>query len=217
MPRTKRNKKFRPTRKWTNAVKKVIGRQLETKSHNAEVEEVSISTATVATITTLNTVTQGNGSDERIGDVIRGFGLMLKLIYTATSAQDTFIRMLVIDADEDTFDANNDQFWLNPANNFAESLAANSLQQIYQDYNKKQVKVLWDKVIKLAGTSSVEATSVRFIKKFLKFNHKIEYNASSGESRHHNLRLIIHCVDSSGDTASTIERAMVSHYYYTDG
>ncbi len=68
-----------------------------------------------------------------------------------------------------------------------------------------------------AGTASVEGREVRFLKKFIKFNHRVEYNqGGTSESRHHNLRLITCCVDASGDTTSTIERTVLSNYYYQD-
>ncbi len=216
MPRQKKGQ-FKPTRKWTNAVKKVLSRQAETKKFSNEVEEVSVSTATLATITNLNSMEQGLESDMRIGDEIRGFGLRIKAIFTANAAQNLFIRMAVIDADEDTFDANNDSFWLNPANNQPESLNPNVLNIIYQDYNKLQFKVLWQKVIHLAGTGSVEARDVRMLSKFIKFNHKVIYNATGvTDAKTHNLRFLLHVVDANGDTASSVERTLITSYYYQD-
>ncbi len=214
MPR-QRQPKFKPTRKWTNAVKRVISRQTETKVFHIESEETALTSTTKVAIHTLNNIVQGVLNDDRVGNMVKGFGLHLRMALSNSTAVNTWVRIIVIDATANEYDAVTDNFLYKAGS--STSIGSNELANIYMGLNKSGFGVLMDKTIKLNGTASVEGGEVKFFKKFLKFNHKVQWDSSATEDAHnHNLRLIINPNDALGDTETTIEYSFGTDYYYHD-
>ncbi len=210
-----RKKQFKPTRKWTNAVRKVISKQTETKAFLITADEVNLTTTTGSALHTLNNIVIGTGNEDRVGVQVKGFGLALRMALSNLSTSNVYVRLIVIGANNNEFDAITDGFlW---QGNSSQSFSANNLRNIYQQLNKRGFSVHLNQVIRLNGTASVEGGEVRFVKRFLKFNHKIQWDTiSTGDATSHNMRLIIVPVDALGDTASTIEYSFSTTYYYQD-
>ncbi len=209
------NKSFKPSRKWTSAVKKVIARTVEQKQIKTDEIETTLSSASLCDITTLNTIVQGDDIDERIGNMVRGYGAQIKVLFTNASTLNLYVRLVLLSAQGDEFDATTDNFLRQST--APSALGATNLRNIYGDLNKNEFNVHYDRVFNLAGTGATEGKEIKFVKKFVKFNHKLQYpSASTGESLKNNMRLLIIPVDALGDTAASIEFSLTTTYYYQD-
>ncbi len=214
MPRHRKNQ-FKPSRKWTNAVRKVISRQTETKVFHQESEETALTSTTKVAIHTLNNIIIGANNDDRVGNMVKGFGLHLRMALSNVSSPNCWVRVIIIDATANEYDAVSDNYIFK--NGASTSLGTNELANIYMGLNKSGFGVLLDRTIKLNGTASVEGGEVKFFKKFLKFNHKVQWDSTATEDAHnHNLRILINPNDALGDTETTIEYSFGTDYYYHD-
>ncbi len=212
-------KSFKPSRKWTNAVKRVVNKESETKLVAFEsTNNSTISSTTIVSISNLNRMAPGSASNEMIGQHARGFGLRLVVTLANTTTPDAWVRVCVISAKEDEFDATTDLYLIDNSN-IPKALQANDLNTIVNRLNKNEYNVLLDKTIKVAGTGATEGGETRILRKFLKFNHHLiapGVVAAASDFDNHNLRLLLMPVDTRFNTEVTIEFTFGSTYYYKD-
>ncbi len=212
-------KSFKPSRKWTNAVKRVVNRESETKILAAESSsEFSITSTTILAIKNLNRIGPGTESFQMVGQQARGFGMRLVVTLSNTTTPDSWVRLCVISCKEGEFTATTDKYLINNSNLPLAPLA-NNLTNIVNRLNKNEFNVLLDKTIRVAGTGATEGGESRIIRKFLKFNHHLQapgVPATASDFDDHNLRLIVMPVDTKFDTEVTIEYTYGTSYYYKD-
>ncbi len=211
--------KFNPSRKWKNAVKRVVSSQSETKKLGTEVSETSVSSAVAAVIfDDLSLVAQGDDDRQRIGDDIRAFGLKLQYYLINNSTNPSYCRVLLVQAENQEFDAITDLLLTDPDNEPA-APSAGSILDIHRDVNKRQVKVLYERIHKLNATDQgLGNISVR-VNKLIKFNHNVKFTSGTAgtESENHNLRLW--CINRGmNQDAETVicECTLDTKYYYKD-
>ncbi len=216
MPRRHRQKgNPKMNRQISRVVNRVLNKQSETKSISTNLTELTLSSASLVHIQTLNNIVQGDNVNERIGNQCKGFGALVRVIFTNTTTLNQYVRLVVLSAPKDLFDATTDLFLWTGGGSAA--LAASTINNIYFSLNKNEFNVHYDKVVKLAGSAAVEGGEIKIIKKFIKFNHKLQFpSGTTGDAKDHNMRLLIIPVDASADAATTLELSYETRYYYKD-
>ncbi len=211
---------FKPTRRWTNAVNRVISKNQETKVKGLQTSETSVSSAAAAVIVDdMSLVLQGDDDRQRIGDDIQAFGLHLKYMLINNSTGPAYCRVIVLQAEKDEFDAITDLLLVDPDNEPIAPSAGNLLD-INAGLNKRAIsRVMYDKVHFLNGTDDGQGRIAARVSKLFKFKHNVKYTTgSSSENENHNLRLWFINRDANADAATVItEFHMESKYYYKDG
>lgn len=224
MPHNKRFGKkqsgmLKPSRKWRNAVKRVISSSQETKVKGTVVSEFSISSAAAAVIQDdLSLVLQGDDDRQRIGDDIKAFGLMVKYMLINNSTNPSYTRVILTQCDKDEFDAITDLLLVDPDNE-PTAPAAGNLLDINAPLNKRAIKrVLYDRVHKMNATDGGQGNITVRVQKLFKFNHKVRFTTgSSSDSEEHNLRLWFMCRGANADAETVIaECHLDTRYYYKD-
>ncbi len=215
MPNRKHKPSFKPSRKWTNAVRRVVSRESETKMLPTSKGETTLATSALVGITDVSTIIPGTESNARVGQEIKGFGLNLKLLVASASTQDCFIRIAVVSCDEDQFTSTSDE-WVIDTSNLPRALMADNNLNIMYRLNKLQYKILYERLVKVSGSASTDAQEYKIIHKFIKFNHRRWFNAGTGDSKSNNLRLIVIPIDAAFDAATSIEYTAFTQYFYKD-
>lgn len=217
MPR-RMNRKFKPSRKWKNAVKRVVNSQSETKIKGNVETHLAVSSAAAAVIEDdLSLVAQGDLDTQRIGNDLRAFGLSLKYQLINNSATPSYTRVLVLQCGKDEFDAITDLILVDPDNE-PSAPAAGVLSDIDAGLNKRVInRVLFDKVHYLSGTDDAMGRIHARVSKLLKFNHNVKYTATTGDNEDHNLRMWIMARDANTNGGTVITEANITtKYFYKD-
>ena len=220
MPQRRQNKKmFKPTRRWTNAVNRVISKNTETKVKGLQQSETSVSSAAAAVIVNdISLVLQGDDDRQRIGDDIQAFGCLIKYMLINNSTTPSYTRVLLLQCEKDEFDAITDLILVDPDNEPVAPSAGNLLD-INAGLNKRAInRVLHDKVYYLSGTDDAQGRINARFSKLFKFKHNVKYTTgSSSDNENHNLRLWFMTRDANADTLTVVtEFHMESKYYYKD-
>ncbi len=214
-----RNKSFKPSRKWSNAVRRVINKQTEVKMKATNSGPTAVLSLTPGIVIPLNRIADGASDGERIGTKIKGIGLKMTLVLQSKEVEDLLVRIIVLSCDDGEFTAITDKFLLNGSNVPAAPLTAlgNQFQNIIFALNRKQYKVLYHRIVKLAGTGSTEAAEAKIIRKFIKFNHSVQFpDTTAIDANRNNLRYVCIPVDAKFDAETSVESTLHTMYYYTD-
>ncbi len=216
MPNTR---KFKPSRKWSNAVRRVINKQAEVKMLATNSGPTTVASLTPGIVINLNRVIGGTTDNARVGTKIKGIGLKMTLVLQSKEVEDLLVRIIILSCDTGEFAAITDKFLLNGSNVPAAPLTAlgNQFQNIIFALNRKQYKVLYHRIVKIAGTGSTEASEAKIIRKFIKFNHSVQYESgSTTDADRNNLRYVCIPVDAKFDAETSVESTLHTMYYYTD-
>jgi len=198
-------------------VNKLINSKIETKRfYTAPYTEQATSSATACQAPfAVYTPTTGTGIENRIGEITKGIGLHMRYILHNNSAVPVYVRVVVFDdvRGQLTSDAGN---FILDATGAPASLTAETLQDIYAPFNKRECTLLYDKVHRIAGLGDGTGIETISRKKLLKFNHKNVFVSSTTNSRH-TLRVCYWVRSADNDTtAATCEMTMATTYYFKD-
>lgn len=210
-------------------IKKTIYKEAETKLYPVETA-IALGANQGQMISVSNISTQGTDNEQRIGDIIRGIGLELRLILKASNRniQNSVVRMVVFRSSRNEFSTINDNLMLTTANEPTQ-LTTDDATDLIRSLNRKQLNsVLYDKSFKIAPGDfdnvsgwSVGQGTKDFItlRKFFKFSSKHLFPVDgSGEAEINNLRVmfIYRQISGGASTASDITGELMSRFYYKD-
>ncbi len=216
MPNTR---KFKPSRKWSNAVRRVINKQAEVKVKPTNSGPTTVASLTPGIVINLNQVGSGTSDLTRVGTKIKGIGLKMTLVLQSKEVEDLLVRIVILSCESGEFTAITDKFLLSGTNVpiAPNGTLGNQFQNIIFALNRKQYKVLYHRIVKLAGTGSTEAAEAKVIRKFIKFNHTVQYeDTTTTDSDKNNLRYLCIPVDAKFDAETSVESTLHTMYYYTD-
>jgi len=198
-------------------VNKLINSKIETKRFFTApyTEQTLTSTQLASSPFAVYTPTVGNGIENRIGEITKGIGLHMRYVLHNNSAVPVYVRVVVFDdvRGELTSDASN---FILDATGQPTDLTADTLQDIYAPFNKRECTLLYDKVHRIAGLGDGTGIETISRKKLLKFNHKNVFVSSTTNSKH-TLRVCFWVRSADNDTTgATIEMTMATTYYFKD-
>lgn len=208
-------------------IKKTIYKTAETKLYALETA-IALGANQGQMINVSGISTQGTDNEQRIGDLINGIGLELRLILQsnftiAATGPAAVIRMVVFRSSRNEFSTINDNLMLTTANEPTQ-LTTDDATDLIRSLNKKQFNsILYDKSFKISAidnANSGQGTKDHIIlRKFFKFNSKHLFPVDgSGEAEVNNLRVMfIYRLTASGATqANNITGELMTRFYYKD-
>lgn len=234
MPLKKTNRNYKNKSKMplsasqVKAIEKIatrsVMRRSETKFKATELDAQAIGPDDACYIfDNISDIAQGIDNEQRIGDRLLGTGLQLKYMFESDNINGVnyLVRMVLLSAEFDEFDATTDEFLVNSSN---EPLACtgNDNMDVLRSLNRKGYKVLWDKNLSIQGVSSSggNVPGVRYGTKFFKFKHNRLFDKDTAtDSQDNNLRLLVIVRDAGGATIAAdqdIKLTINTRYYYKD-
>lgn len=139
--------------------------------------EIQLSTLTQGYLSTGPFLSQGIGSNQRVGNDVNIMGLHIKGAMHNNSVGQTFVRALVVGYPGTNGDPSLNLFRNNGNGTTAGVSQVNGLDAMYYPINKLELHVYWDKVFKFSGADTGNAGSnTSMFNKFIKFGgRKVQY------------------------------------------
>lgn len=228
MPYVRGKKTFRGKRKTfrkrtvtAKSVKKIVKHAVRKNAITRRVQtlgtEVSIPVLTKLTGTNILSMfetVQGVGVSNRIGAAIKAIGMNSRFILKNNRADTVYVRMSLLRVS-------------NPANltsasslfettSGGETTITNSIAAMILPYQKDDIRVVYNKVIKL-GAADLDSTDSRSVKVFSRLNTRLKYNAAGTTSTNMRFFWVFYSNDSSNDAvAGDVEITYVIDQWFAD-
>ena len=202
-------------------VKKQLSKYSETKCKWLPLDETAITTLTQFYAYDPLVITQGLQPDQRIGNEIRLSGFHSRLMFKSNADTNTWVRLALVKTYDET-QITSSSYILEDANGAQlRPMDVTGLNLIYHPFDKQRIQVLYQRVIKLAPNTSVDAKDITMIRRFVKLhNMKIQYEGNNTGSLNvkPRLHMLLMAADANDDTTlgNTIEVSGISRLWYKD-
>ena len=217
MSKRKPYKKTTSKASFAKKVRTVINKQLETKSHIVAQTETNVSTLTSPVFATnnftLNSIPQGDGVNERVGNKITPTFLNVRgLLHVPADAATQWFRIYVLEHDL------GDQF---PSDGLESDLGTFTpptmdTAAIYARVNTTRYKVLATKLVKMGHTQGYFGSQMFNLNIKLKGNMYFEQLGSVPSRRKISLLVYNRRADNDEVLGTTCEISFNSKFYFTD-
>lgn len=226
MPQTRRTSNRRKKNSAQNKniakiAKRVLHQNSETKLKMNHLNEVSLSSLVTGQYWDPMIIPEGTGVDERIGNQITLSGHQIKGVLNNNTTAHAYVRMALFTVTDRADVGSASEIFINSAHTPLTSTTIGGLDMMYHPFNKSYMKILNEKVFKLAPNSTGNTGGTRFFNMFTKLhNRKIEYEHNQTGTTNNvspRLHLGVWTAGASDDDASiTIELSAMQRLWYKD-
>lgn len=219
---TQKGNRSNKGRSMTQQIRQVVRSQLrpEVKCNTRGIDEASLSTLSqTPSAFSFCSIAQGTQDYERVGNKIKAIGLRLSGILYNNTTTTNYVRMLVLSQQNPETDMTSTSTNILDTNAITSISSIPGLNTIYSPVNKLTYQVLYDKVIKLGSSSSVDGGQTYHFKKFIKLNKEVIYVGSSGvDCTRNNIRLLVWAAEAPDDVSVgvAVELSGYCSMYYID-
>lgn len=166
-------------------------------------------------------IPQGDGSAQRIGEIVRTTKVDLMYnLYSTSSSTDFLVRVLLVSADFNRFTAGSDN-WFEGVDGDDQAPTANRLQDIFYKPNSNKFTVVYDKVHKLSDISDGSGRGCVTVKKTIPWERVLDYGSNdTQDAKSNNLRLFFCVRDPASANAAGTDSVTQTSYvviHYKDG
>jgi len=196
--------------------------KVEVKQNWTHHNEVSLSTLAQGYQGVGPILSQGSGTDSRVGNTINLLGVHFKGALNNNSTSETFVRMMIVGYDSENGDPTVNLFRSNQSGTVSGVSSVNGLDAMYYPVNKVDLHLYYDRVYRLAGSATGNSgANCIFFNKYQKFNgRKVVYKGNTWSYGNQNwmYSIIWIAADANDDTSTgtSVELSCLARTFYKD-
>lgn len=226
MPNTRKrtyNKKRKSSqnKKIARIAKSVLYKNTETKVKMNHINELNLSSTVSGSFYDPMVISEGTGPDERLGNELTLSGYQLKgVLHNNNDSSFQYLRMALFYTTDRAQVTTSSELFINNLQVPLTGATIGGLDLMYHPFNKSKVKVLYDKVHKVAPLGAGNSSGTKFFNMFVKLkNKKITYEhgtSGNAENVSPRLHLGLWTAVSDDDSDAGLELSGMQRLWYKD-